>query len=183
MTLITSDDLASLVQPRILTELPGPNARRVIERDERVTSPSLTRVYPLVVRRGAGCIIEDVDGNRFLDFNAGIAVTAAGHAHPEGERRDPRPGRRGPALLLQRLLPTRLRRDLRAPGRQRADAAGEGVPGQLGNGGRRRRDQAGSPLHRAAERDRVLRRLPRSLARQPVADRVEGPSSAADSAA
>ena len=83
MTLITSDDLASLVQPQILTELPGPNARRVIERDERVTSPSLTRVYPLVVRRGAGCIIEDVDGNRFLDFNAGIAVTAAGHAHPK----------------------------------------------------------------------------------------------------
>ena len=76
MTLITSDDLASLVQPRILTELPGPNARRIIERDERVTSPSLTRVYPLVVQRGAGCVIEDVDGNRFLDFNAGIAVTA-----------------------------------------------------------------------------------------------------------
>jgi 4-aminobutyrate aminotransferase len=83
MTLITTDDLASLVQPRILTELPGPAARAVIERDERVTSPSLTRVYPLVVQRGAGCVIEDVDGNRFLDFNAGIAVTAAGHAHPK----------------------------------------------------------------------------------------------------
>jgi 4-aminobutyrate aminotransferase len=82
MTSITSDDLAMLAEPRILTDLPGPAARAVIERDERVTSPSLTRVYPLVVRRGAGCIIEDVDGNRFLDFNAGIAVTAAGHAHP-----------------------------------------------------------------------------------------------------
>ncbi len=82
MTSITSDDLATLAEPRIVTELPGPAARAVIERDERVTSPSLTRVYPLVVRRGAGCIIEDVDGNRFLDFNAGIAVTAAGHAHP-----------------------------------------------------------------------------------------------------
>ena len=55
---------------------------RVIERDERVTSPSLTRVYPLVVGRGAGGMLEDVDGNRFLDFNAGIAVNAAGHAHP-----------------------------------------------------------------------------------------------------
>ena len=55
----------------------------VIARDERVTSPSLTRLYPLVVRRGRGCVIEDVDGNRFLDFNAGIAVVAAGHAHPE----------------------------------------------------------------------------------------------------
>jgi 4-aminobutyrate aminotransferase len=82
MTSITSDDLATLAHPQILTELPGPAARAIIERDERVTSPSLTRVYPLVVRRGAGCIIEDVDGNRFLDFNAGIAVTAAGHAHP-----------------------------------------------------------------------------------------------------
>jgi 4-aminobutyrate aminotransferase len=68
--------------PAILTELPGPAARAVIARDERVTSPSLTRVYPLVVRRAQGCVIEDVDGNRFLDFNAGIAVVAAGHAHP-----------------------------------------------------------------------------------------------------
>ena len=62
--------------------MPGPVARAVIERDERFTSPSLTRVYPLVVARGAGAVIEDVDGNRFLDFNAGIAVNAAGHAHP-----------------------------------------------------------------------------------------------------
>ncbi len=57
-------------------------ARQIIARDEAVTSPSLTRVYPLVVRRARGCVIEDVDGNRFLDFNAGIAVAAAGHGHP-----------------------------------------------------------------------------------------------------
>jgi 4-aminobutyrate aminotransferase len=68
--------------PVLVTELPGPRARAVIARDEAVTSPSLTRVYPLVVQRGRGCVIEDVDGNRFLDFNAGIAVVAAGHAHP-----------------------------------------------------------------------------------------------------
>jgi 4-aminobutyrate aminotransferase len=68
--------------PNIVTELPGPNARAVIERDERFSSPSLTRVYPLVVSHGRGCTITDVDGNRFLDFNAGIAVNAAGHAHP-----------------------------------------------------------------------------------------------------
>ncbi len=67
----------------LVTELPGPRARAVIARDEAVTSPSLTRVYPLVVRRGRGCVLEDLDGNRFLDFNAGIAVVAAGHAHPE----------------------------------------------------------------------------------------------------
>jgi 4-aminobutyrate aminotransferase len=68
--------------PRIRTELPGPLARAVIERDERFSSPSLTRVYPLVVARGEGVTIVDVDGNRFLDFNAGIAVNAAGHHHP-----------------------------------------------------------------------------------------------------
>jgi 4-aminobutyrate aminotransferase len=73
---------ADVLAPDVVTELPGPRARAVIALDEAVTSPSLTRVYPLVVRRGRGCVIEDVDGNRFLDFNAGIAVAAAGHAHP-----------------------------------------------------------------------------------------------------
>jgi 4-aminobutyrate aminotransferase len=73
---------ADATAPVLVTELPGPRARAVIARDEAVTSPSLTRVYPLVVQRGRGCVLEDVDGNRFLDFNAGIAVVAAGHAHP-----------------------------------------------------------------------------------------------------
>jgi 4-aminobutyrate aminotransferase len=68
--------------PSIQTELPGPKGRRMIERDERVTSPSYTRVYPLVVARGQGATIEDVDGNLFLDFNAGIAVCSTGHCHP-----------------------------------------------------------------------------------------------------
>src|SRR3984885_11694360 len=68
--------------PAIRTELPGPKARRMVERDQRVTSPSYTRVYPLVVARGEGAIIEDLDGNRFLDFNAGIAVCSTGHCHP-----------------------------------------------------------------------------------------------------
>jgi len=77
-----TDKPAPLVAPHIATALPGPNARLVIEQDERVSSPSLTRVYPLVVKRGEGVVLEDVDGNRFLDFNAGIAVNAAGHAHP-----------------------------------------------------------------------------------------------------
>jgi 4-aminobutyrate aminotransferase len=68
--------------PVIQTPLPGPRARRVIERDSAVLSPSYTRSYPLVAEKGAGAIIEDIDGNRFLDFNAGIAVVAAGHCHP-----------------------------------------------------------------------------------------------------
>ena len=68
--------------PRIQTELPGPRARALLERDNRFVSPSYTRIYPLVVERGSGAVIEDVDGNLFLDFTAGIAVTATGHCHP-----------------------------------------------------------------------------------------------------
>ncbi len=69
--------------PDVRTELPGPKARALLERDERFMSPSYTRIYPLVVARGSGAVIEDVDGNLFLDFTAGIAVTATGHCHPE----------------------------------------------------------------------------------------------------
>ena len=68
--------------PHLTAPLPGPLARAVIERDARVVSPSYTRCYPLVVERGEGAMVQDVDGNRFLDFNAGIAVVAAGHCHP-----------------------------------------------------------------------------------------------------
>ena len=68
--------------PNIIGPLPGPRARAVIERDEKVVSPSYTRGYPLVAERGKGAMVEDVDGNRFLDFNAGIAVVATGHCHP-----------------------------------------------------------------------------------------------------
>ena len=69
--------------PEIKTPLPGPVARQMLELDERFISPSYTRSYPLVVARGYGAMIEDVDGNVFLDFNAGVAVAALGHAHPE----------------------------------------------------------------------------------------------------
>jgi 4-aminobutyrate aminotransferase len=69
--------------PHLVTTLPGPNAQAWIARDRAVVSPSYTRDYPLVAARGWGCTIEDVDNNRFLDFTAGIAVTATGHCHPE----------------------------------------------------------------------------------------------------
>jgi 4-aminobutyrate aminotransferase len=69
--------------PQLLGALPGPRARQIIERDQKVLSPSYTRPYPLVVSRGEGAMVEDVDGNRFLDFNAGIAVVATGHCHPK----------------------------------------------------------------------------------------------------
>jgi len=69
--------------PKIVTKLPGPNAQRVLKGDEKWISPSYTRSYPLVAKRGRGVVIEDVDGNEFFDFSAGIAVTSTGHCHPE----------------------------------------------------------------------------------------------------
>ena len=69
--------------PSVRTPLPGPRAAELLARDALYTSPSYTRMYPLVVERGSGAVIEDVDGNLFLDFTAGIAVTNTGHCHPE----------------------------------------------------------------------------------------------------
>src|ERR1700690_660441 len=71
------------IGPKITTALPGPNALRVQAGDEKFISPSYTRSYPLVAKRGRGIVVEDVDGNEFFDFSAGIAVTATGHCHPQ----------------------------------------------------------------------------------------------------
>ncbi len=68
--------------PILTGPVPGPRAQAVIERDAKTVSPSYTRCYPLVAKKGEGAIVEDVDGNRFLDFTAGIAVVATGHCHP-----------------------------------------------------------------------------------------------------
>src|SRR6516164_7568603 len=78
-----TNTLMPVAGPKIRTALPGPNAKRVLEGDQHFISPSYTRSYPLVAKRGRGLIIEDVDGNEFLDFSAGIAVTSTGHCHPE----------------------------------------------------------------------------------------------------
>ena len=69
--------------PRIRKPIPGPKAKEWIERDSRCVSTSYTRSYPLVAHHGEGAVIEDPDGNRFLDFAAGIAVCSTGHCHPE----------------------------------------------------------------------------------------------------
>ena len=68
--------------PHIKVTPPGPKAKAVIEQDEAYTSTSYIKEYPLVVQRGEGTMVEDVDGNRFLDFMAGIAVVTTGHSHP-----------------------------------------------------------------------------------------------------
>ena len=79
---LTYEELAAFTEPRLRTEVPGPRARAVIEADAQVTSPSLPRAYALAPARGAGAVVEDVDGNIFLDFNAAIAVASTGHSHP-----------------------------------------------------------------------------------------------------
>ena len=73
----------TVIAPKLKTTLPGPNAKRVLEGDERYISPSYTRSYPMVAQQGRGMVVRDVDGNEFLDFSAGIAVTSTGHCHPE----------------------------------------------------------------------------------------------------
>src|SRR5688572_31254641 len=68
--------------PLIKTALPGPKAKAIVDRDHQVTAPAYGRVYPLVVKQAQGMVVEDVDGNLFLDFMAGIAVASTGHSHP-----------------------------------------------------------------------------------------------------
>jgi 4-aminobutyrate aminotransferase len=69
--------------PDIKTVLPGPNAKAIIDRDKKFVSPSYTRDYPFVIARGDGAVVEDVDGNRFIDCAAGIAVNSTGVSHPD----------------------------------------------------------------------------------------------------
>src|SRR6195256_5546535 len=80
---MTATDTSLAHGPKIKTALPGPNAKRVLEGDHRYLSPSYTRSYPLVVKKGRGIVVTDVDGNEFFDFSAGIAVTSTGHCHPD----------------------------------------------------------------------------------------------------
>src|ERR1700674_5866704 len=69
--------------PQLVTELPGPNAKRVLEQDAKFMSPSYTRDYPLVGKRGRRAVVEDVAANTFLAFATGIAVCSTGHCHPK----------------------------------------------------------------------------------------------------
>ncbi|MCP5467818.1 MAG: acetyl ornithine aminotransferase family protein [Deltaproteobacteria bacterium] len=70
-------------KPKIISPLPGPQAKATIQRDQFYLSPSYTRSYPLVIEKGEGSWVTDVDKNQFLDFTAGIAVNATGHSHPK----------------------------------------------------------------------------------------------------
>ncbi len=80
---MTQQELHAQYGPRLRCPLPGPKAKAAVEADKRWISPSYTRSYPLVARSGRGIRVEDVDGNEFLDFAAGIAVVSTGHCHPK----------------------------------------------------------------------------------------------------
>jgi 4-aminobutyrate aminotransferase len=80
---MTKQEMHAKSGPKLSGPVPGPKAKAAVEADGRLISPSYTRSYPLVAKRGRGCRVEDVDGNEFLDFAAGIAVTSTGHCHPE----------------------------------------------------------------------------------------------------
>jgi 4-aminobutyrate aminotransferase len=80
-TKVTDASLAAQA-PKVVTDLPGPKARELLQRARAYLSPSLLHVYPLMVGRASGCMVEDVDGNVFLDCEAGIATTSTGHCHP-----------------------------------------------------------------------------------------------------
>jgi 4-aminobutyrate aminotransferase len=83
MQAIDTTEVKNSGLPHLVTALPGPKAKQLVDRDHAVLSPSYTRDYPLVAKQGRGAMIEDVDGNIFLDFAAGIAVVATGHCHPD----------------------------------------------------------------------------------------------------
>ncbi len=172
---MSPEGLEGAEAPRLVTELPGPKAREVLERDGRTTSPSLPRVYPFVPARGAGSVVEDVDGNVFLDVNAGIAVTSTGHCHPTVVEAIQR---QATELIHYSAsdfyLPIYSELD-GASGGGRADVRRRPVlPHQLGHRGRRGGDQARPVVHGPPVRDRVLRLLPRTFLRERVAHGVEG---------
>jgi 4-aminobutyrate aminotransferase len=77
------EEIAAMDAPQIKTALPGPKAKAIIDRDRQFVSPSYTRDYPFVIARGEGAVVEDVDGNLFLDCAAGIAVNSTGVSHPD----------------------------------------------------------------------------------------------------
>ena len=161
-------------EPRILGPLPGPEPSAWLARDDAVMSPSYTRVYPLVVRRAQGAMIEDLDGNRFLDFTAGIAVTAAGHCHPEVVA-----AIREQAGRLIHMSGTDFyyTPQVRLAERLARLAPGAGPEAGLLHQQRGRGDrggpEAGAPAHRPAPRAGVPRRLPRPDLRRDVAERLE----------
>ena len=165
--------------PDIKTALPGPNAKAIIDRDRKYVSPSYTRDYPFVIARGEGAVVEDVDGNRFLDCAAGIAVNSTGVSHPEVVKAIADQARssstcRGRTSTTSRRYasPRSWPPSCRSTGDVRTFFANSGTEAT----------EAAIKLARyhtkRARHHRVSRRLPWPLARVAVADREQGRAAA-----
>ena len=116
----------------IVTEPPGPRARELIARERPYLSPSLVDCYPLTVRRARGCMVEDVDGNVYLDCEAGVATASTGHCHPAVAAAIAAQARGADPHLRHRLPLPGLRRDVRAAGRAGARAFGAATAAPAG---------------------------------------------------
>ena len=162
--------------PRIVVPPPGPKAQAVVRRDEEWTSTCYIKEYPLVVSHGRGAMVEDVDGNRYLDFMAGIAVSSTGYGHPKVVAAVKDAADRflhicgsdfyyeGMAALCERLA------------KARAGPVQEaGVPHQLRHRGDRGGDQAGALRHPAHRDHRLPGRVPRPDHGRRDADLEQGP--------
>ena len=164
----------TLAGPKIKTALPGPNAKRVLAGDEKYISPSYTRSYPLVAKRGRGIVVTDVDGNEFFDFSAGIAVTSTGHCHPEVVAAIQKQAGElihmsGTDFYYESMvtLAERLSKIAPMPGPHRI------YYGNSGTEAVECRAEAGALSHQAPERHRLLRRVPRTHHGRALADRVQ----------
>ncbi len=161
--------------PEIKTPLPGPEAAKVLALDHKYVSPSYTRDYPLVARRGEGMIVEDVDGNRFLDFSAGIAVVSTGHCHPDVVRAIQRQAETlihmsGTDFYIPLLAELAEKMAQIAPG----NFAKRVYFGEFGDGGRGSRDEAGTLSHQAIPLYRLSGQLSRPHLRVTLAHGLEG---------
>ena len=162
------------VVPNLKTALPGPKAQALLERDQRFMSPSYTRVYPLVVARGSGAVIEDVDGNLFLDFTAGIAVTSTGHCHPHVVAAIQDQAAKLLHMSRHRFLLPAADRPGPAAGRDRPRHVAQArLLHQQRGRGPRSGPEAGPLAHRPVASHRLLRRLPRPHLRRHVAVRLQ----------
>ena len=177
---VASEAVHAKVGLKVSATLPGAEARRVIAEDEALMSPSYTRGYPLVVKSGKGCRIEDVDGNEFLDFTAGIAVNSTGHCHPEVVE-----AVREQAGRLLHMSGTDFYYELmpKVAAKLVGDCAdGGAAPGvfwQLGRRGGGVRAEAGAVSHGAAAGDQFSGELSWEDDGGAVADGVEGAAEAA----
>ena len=176
-TATLTQDLLAQYGPKIIGPVPGPKAQAIIAKDDLLISPSYTRSYGMVAKRGRGIRVEDVDGNEFLDFAAGIAVVSTGHCHPEVVK-----AIQDQAAELIHISGTDFYYEhlvfaLRAPQQHRPHAwATPLLLRQLRSRGHRVCAQDRPLPHRSPTGHQLLRRLPRSHHGRTFAHRLQAPA-------